>query len=126
MTRYTTPADYEAIYPGEEITQQELDRAADDVNALTLGRAQAYAEDFPKRIWEILTRAVCVQAHFLRAYGAMIDNPLSSYGINGVSMSWRADAVVKREGVTASNETYALLTTAGLTYRGFDWRCPTA
>lgn len=124
MSRYAAPEEYGALYPDEEITQQELDRAEDDVNALTFGRAEAYADDFPARIREILTRAVCMQAHWLHEYGAMLDNPLSSYGINGVSMSWREDAVVRRGGVVTSNQVYALLTTAGLTYRGFDWRCP--
>ncbi len=125
MSRFVTLNDFLRLFSNyPDITQQQLDRAEDDVNAMTFNRLGLCWDRMDDPARQTVTRAICCQALFLHDYGEMIDNPMSSYGINGVSMSWKEDAVVQRGGVVVSRRVYALLTGLGLTYRGLDWRCP--
>ena len=58
------------------------------------------------------------QADFVAEYGAMLDNPLASYGINGVSMSWDNSKIKCVGGVYTSGSIYGLLVQSGLAFRG--------
>lgn len=125
MSRFVTLNDFLRLFPNDSnVAQQQLDRAEDDVNAMTFNRIGLCWDRMDDSSRQTVTRAVSLQVLFLRDYGEMVDNPLSAYGINGVSMSWKEDAVVQRGGVVTSKRVYALLTGLGLTYRGLDWRCP--
>lgn len=121
--RYVRFEDYLKMFPGESITEQELMRAEEEVDSLTFNRARNF-EQFPDDIKEKVKRAVCIQANFITEYSGMVDSPLESYGINGVSMSFKKEGVISRGGVNASPRAFSLLQGAGLTYLGTDWRCP--
>lgn len=121
--RYVKFEDYLKMFPDCAITEQELARAEDDIDSLTFNRSRRF-EQFPERIKVNVRRAVCIQANFINEYSGMVDSPLESFGINGVSMSFKKDGVISRGGVNASPRAFALLRAAGLTYLGTDWRCP--
>lgn len=101
----------------------ELDRALRDaerdIDSLTYGRIRVIGFEgltpFQKENVEL---AICEQASFRLEYAAYLDNPLSSYGINGVSMSWDASKVHNVDGVRICGGAYSRLVQTGLTYRG--------
>lgn len=125
MTRYATYDDYLTRCPGGrlEVCQADtwLAAAQRDVDALTYGR-------IVDRGWDNLTpyqrdlicQAVCEQAEFRGEYGELLSNPLASYGINGVSMSWDSSKLMQCRGVYTRPAIYSLLQQTGLTYRGVD------
>ena len=120
--RYVTIDDYMRICPEGAATQQNLESAEYDIDSLTFNRIIGQGFDrLAERQKELVTRAVCLQADFLREYGELLSNPLSSYAINGVSMSWDKSMLVQQDGVSTLRSIYALLQQSGLTYRGLDW-----
>lgn len=120
--RYATMNDYIHVCPEGSATQQELEAAEYDIDSLTFNRIVSRGFDRLAE-WqkELVTRAVCLQADFLHEYGELLNNPLSSYAINGVSMSWDKSMLVQQDGVNTLRSIYALLQQTGLTYRGLDW-----
>lgn len=120
--RYATMNDYIHVCPEGSATRQELEAAEYDIDSLTFNRIVSRGFDLlAERQRELVTRAVCLQADFLHEYGELISNPLSSYAINGVSMSWDKSMLVQQDGVNTLRSIYALLQQSGLTYRGLDW-----
>ncbi|MBR2048283.1 MAG: hypothetical protein IJ960_06760 [Oscillospiraceae bacterium] len=119
---YATVADYFRYVPGAKPDDpglaSHLERASDDVDALCYGRIRKVGfdnlTDFQK---EKVKKAVCHHAAFLATYGDLVDSPLSSYGINGVSMSFAADRVVTQGGVTTTNAAMTQLRQSGLASR---------
>ena len=109
--RYVTIDDYMRICPEGDATQQNLESAEYDIDSLTFNRIIGQGFD----------RLAERQADFLREYGELLSNPLSSYAINGVSMSWDKSMLVQQDGVSTLRSIYALLQQSGLTYRGLDW-----
>lgn len=123
MTAYATVAEYRALYPdaAEDAAAigNALDRASREVDALTFCRIVTPGVDgLTGHQRELVGRAVCAQAHFGLAYGELLDSPLASYGINGVSMGFRDGAVLDVGGVSTNNEVVSLLRQTGLTWRG--------
>ena len=106
-----------------EEEDHDLDRALRDaerdVDSLTYGRIRVIGIDgltpFQKENVEL---AICEQAEFRMNYAAYLDNPLSSYGINGVSLSWDASKVYNIGGVRICCGAYNRLVQTGLTYMG--------
>lgn len=99
--RYVTIDDYMRICPEGDATQQNLESAEYDIDSLTFNRIIGQGFDrLAARQKELVTRAVCLQADFLREYGELLSNPLSSYAINGVSMSWDKSMLVQQDGVS--------------------------
>lgn len=120
--RYATMDDYFHVCPEGGATQQELETAEYDIDSLTFNRIVSRGfGSLAERQRELVTRAVCLQADFLHEYGELLNNPLSSYAINGVSMSWDKSMLVQQDGVNTLRSIYALLQQSGLTYRGLDW-----
>lgn len=123
MAAYVTPEEIPVLCPElagqvEEMTPL-LDGASDDVDALCFGRIrQAGIENLSDFQREKVKKAVCYHAAFLNAYGDEVDSPLSSYGINGVSMSFDASKVIQQGNVTTSPKAYSQLIQSGLAYRG--------
>ena len=62
--------------------------------------------------------AVARQADFRSQYSDLLSNPLSSYSINGVSMSWDKSVLTKATGVDTSRDVTGVLNQTGLTYQG--------
>lgn len=121
--RYISLEDYWRLYPEGQASVEEMEQAEDDIDALTLNRIVARGiEALPEFQRRLVVRAVCRQAEFLHDYGEVLSNPLSSYGINGVSMSWDKKTLVQRGPVRTTNAAYALLQQSGLTYCGLDGR----
>lgn len=103
----------------DEKLEGALRQAEDEVDTLTYNRIAhkgfdaltPYQQDHVKQ-------AVVEQADFVAQYGDMLQNPLSSYGINGVTMAWDNQKVRIIGGVYTSNTVYSLLLKTGMTYRG--------
>lgn len=95
-----------------------LERASDQIDAVCFDRIRRQGFDkltqFQK---EKIKKAVCLHAAFLQSYGQMLESPLESYGINGVSMSFASDRVRRQGGAVVSGEVYSLLLQTGLAQR---------
>lgn len=99
--------------------ETELSAAEKDIDALTFNRITACGFDALTPFQQdLVRRAVCAQANFRYEYGGMLSNPLASYGINGVSMSWDNSKVQNASGVYTPTGVLSLLLQTGLTYRG--------
>lgn len=120
---YVTPDEYKAITRANSIEEsdleQELERAQQQIDAMTYNRIVHIRFDalteFQKKL---VKQAVVEQADFNAEYGTALENPLASYGINGVSMSWDKDALAQINGVYTSSGVRMLLIQTGLLYRG--------
>ena len=97
-----------------------INEAEDAVNSLTYYRipAKGGLQEFSEFVQKQVKKACCEQVIFLHTYGDMVNSPLQSYGINGVSMTLKEDAVISRGGVTVSRRVYNLLLPTNLMYRG--------
>lgn len=120
---YITKEDIQAYNAGFTATDDEIktliQNAVNDVNSITFYRipAKGGLEQFSEFIQKQVKAACCEQVVFMHAYGGMINSPFQSYGINGVSMTFKEDAVVNRGGVTVSRQVYNLLLPTGLMNR---------
>ena len=105
-------------YALEPALEHSLCLASDAVDALCYGRIRkvgfANLTEFQQ---EKVKKAVCLHAKFLLTYGDLLDSPLSSYGINGVSMSFDASKVVTQGGVTTNQAVMQQLRQSGLATR---------
>ncbi len=102
-----------------ESIKKELQQAERDIDTLTYNRIRRIGFDrlteFQRRL---IRQAVVDQADFSAAYADILNNPLSSYGINGVSMSWDNKKVKCQSGVYTLSRILSLLDQTGLTYAG--------
>ena len=92
-----------------------LAAAQRDINAITFERA---AGPLSEKQEEIVRQCIIDQADFRHQYAEMLENPLASYSINGVSMSWDTSKIRLRNGVYTSMQIETQLIRAGLMYRG--------
>lgn len=65
----------------------------------------------------LVKEAVAEQTQFIGSNAELLNNPLASYSINGVSMSWDSGRVRRVGGVYASDAAYSALMQTGLMYR---------
>ena len=119
MGAYVDEADYMAMTDGSQpYDGQRILQAEDEVNDLCFGRIAAigfeHLPEFQRRRVHI---AVCLHAVFLAQYADMLQSPLASYGINGVSMSFDSGKTVTQGGVTTSHAVLAQLRQSGLAVR---------
>lgn len=92
--------------------------ASDAVDALCYGRIRKVGFDnLTKFQQEKVKKAVCLHVSFLSTYGELLNSPLSSYGINGVSMSFDAAKVVTQGNVTTNQAVMQQLRQSGLATR---------
>lgn len=116
---------YDEVYKGDSLTKENADKylrkASRDVDILTFNRIGAFNKLSIKQ-QETIKEVVCEQASFLFENEDMIKTYLSSYGINGVNMSF-GDSwnVVCQQGVAIPRELYQLLSSTGLTCRSFHY-----
>lgn len=115
---------YKVTFKGTIIPDDQLDQllatASDDIDALTFNRIGGdggllLLTPFQQ---EKVKRAACIQADFRHDYADLLSNPLSSYGINGVSMQWDKSVLVQLGSVFTTSAALSLLRQTGLTYRG--------
>ena len=121
---YVTPKYYLETYRGTSIPKSELDLRLRDasrhINSLTysriVGQGFSALTEFQQ---DVIREVVCRQADFEAENREALDCALSSYSINGVSMTLTAGwNVFLDKGVAMPRELYSLLEQTGLTFRG--------
>lgn len=121
MNAYADISDYigMGLEPAMDTAGSGLfDLASDAIDALCYGRIRKVGfENLTAFQQEKVKKAVCLHVSFLSAYGDLLNSPLSSYGINGVSVSFDAAKVVTQGGVTTSRAVMQQLRQSGLATR---------
>lgn len=120
---YLTYNQFYEQYPDTQIQEDRfqslVQRAETDINGLTFNRITAKGfdslSDFQK---SIIRRAVAMQVNFIHDNSELLDSPLSSYSISGVSMSFDKSKITEVDGVITSKSIYGVLLQSGLCYRG--------
>ena len=112
---YVTPKYYLETYRGTSIPESELDLRLRDASRL-VGQGFSALTEFQQ---DVIREVVCRQADFEAENREALDCALSSYSINGVSMTLTAGwNVFLDKGVAMPRELYSLLEQTGLTFRG--------
>ena len=118
---------YKDIYSGEIVPDDELSKAlrqtSRHIDSLTynriVGRGFFNLTEFQQ---DLIKEVCCLQADFEYENKELIENVLSSYSINGVSMwlesGWNIHA---DEGVAIKKEVYSLVAQTGLCCRLLRW-----
>ena len=115
---------YTDTYGGTVITAENASRAfqlaSDTVDALTFCRIVERGFDALTAFQQgIIQRVVCALAEWQTDNADLLDNPYSSYSINGVAATWGGSQNVKNiGGTTIPARLYADLLKTGLCYRG--------
>ena len=114
---YLDPEDYKGNIPADEL-EKRLRRACRDIDSLTFNRiVRAGFENLTEFQQELIREAVELHADFCYDNAELLESPLSSYSINGVSMSFDKSKIVTVGGITTSSEVYSLLMQTGLCCR---------
>lgn len=115
---YLEPSEYSGNIPAEEL-EKRLRRACRDIDSLTFNRiVKAGFENLTEFQQGLIKEAVELHADFCYENAELLESPLASYAINGVSMSFDKSKIVTVGDVTTSSEVYSLLMQTGLCYRG--------
>lgn len=121
---YAAAEYYLEEYKGSLIQEEELGKAlrqaSRHVDTLTFNRIVGGGfENLTPFQQEIIREVVCRQADFETENADILDSILSSYGVNGVSMSFNGQAwnVFTDKGVAMKKSDYAMLAQTGLTCR---------
>ena len=115
---------YTETYGGDRIAASEATRALQTaenvVDSLTYCRiCSAGLEALTAFQQEIIKWVVCAIADWQSENADILDNPCSSYSINGVAATWGKSAGVRQvNGVLIPNRIYAELVKTGLCYPG--------
>lgn len=121
MNQYADVNDYVDMGLGNYQSAVEgglFELASDAVDALCYGRIRKVGFDNLTTFQqEKVKKAVCLHVSFLSTYGDLLNSPLSSYGINGVSMSFDTAKVVTQGGVTTNQAVMQQLRQSGLATR---------
>lgn len=114
---YLRPEEYTGDIPENEL-EVRLIRACRDIDSLTYNRIVKIGfECLTELQKELIREAVQLHADFVYDNAELIQSPLSSYSISGVSMSLDRSKVVTVGGVTTSSQVYSLLMQTGLCVR---------
>ena len=122
---YATIEEYKANYsniPDEEL-KKALNKASRHIDSLTYGRIRGVGfNNLTPFQQEIIKEVNCELANFEYENAELIENVLSSYSINGVSMNFGATWNIKlMKGVAIPTELYETLSQTGLTCRNVRW-----
>lgn len=120
MSSYITPEEYTALTgkPVTEDTERLIRQASEQIDTLTFNRIIAAGFERLTPLQQDIVKAVCAgHAAFLTEYGELLDSPLSSYSVAGVSMSWDSAKTVNIGGVTMQEYWYSRLLQTGLCSR---------
>lgn len=120
---YVSLEEYEVLSNDKAVGPEKLESVLRDaerhIDSLTFNRIKGLGfdrlTDFQR---ELVKQSVVDQADFKHQYGIYLENPLSSYAINGVSMTWDTSKVLQVRGVYTTASIYGVLRQTGLTYRG--------
>lgn len=122
---YVTPLEYEKYYADVEGMEEDpelslrLKRVSRHIDTLTYNRIVARGiENLTQYQQEIIKEVACRQARFEYENQDILETILSSYSLNGVSMTiddgWKLHI---EQGVVMKSEDYALLKQTGLCCR---------
>lgn len=101
--------------PDDDAASRLLADAETDVHALTFRRITARGFDALTDFQQQQIRlAIARQADFRHTYADLLQNPLASYSINGVTMSWDKSAIRTISGVQTCADTVSPLMQTGL------------
>lgn len=119
---YVTTEYYLDVYGGSvtENLSNRIYTASRHVDLLTFNRLVGRFEDLSEFQADIVKRVVCGLVDFEAENEDIINSVLSSYAINGVSMTMDANKwnITVTNGVAIKSDLYQLLNTTGLCYRG--------
>lgn len=100
-------------------TNSLLERAENDVNSLTFCRINSIGfNNLTQFQQKTIKKVIFYHIAFLQEYKEVINSPLASYSINGVSMNFDKSAYIEQSGVKMLANCYSLLMQTGLTYQG--------
>lgn len=117
---YLEPDEYTGCIPTDEL-ERSLRSACRAVDGFTFNRiVRTGFENLTEFQQEIIKEAVQLHADFTYNNADLLESPLSSYSISGVSMSFDRSKIVTVNGITTTSEVYGLLLQTGLCYRGID------
>lgn len=115
---YLNPDEYTGSIPPDE-QEQRLADAQMVVDSLTYNRiVRRGFENLTAFQQRLVKESVRKQANFAYENAEMLDSPLSSYSINGVSMGFDKSKVMEINNITTTREVYGLLIQTGLCYGG--------
>ena len=118
VSEYKTMSNVSPL-PSDEELRKLIENAEHDIDAMTFSRISAVGFDSLTEYQQSKVKlAVSRQADFCLQYGELLNNPLASYSINGVSMSWDKSMIKEQCGVKTCSGVIACLITSGLMYRG--------
>ena len=117
---YLEPDEYTGSIPADEL-ENRLRNACRAVDGFTFNRiVKAGFENMTEFQQELIREAVRLHADFVHDNADLLESPLSSYSISGISMSFDRSKVMTVNGITTTNKVYGLLMQTGLCYRGID------
>lgn len=119
MSAYATKEMFRKKFPDSAMTDNQitsnLETASVDIDSLTFNRIVACGFD-ALTPWqkEKVQNAVCRQAEFRYQNPELFESAISSYSINGVSVTFDKSRLVIMSGVTTSADIYSELKQSGL------------
>ena len=104
----------------EEIAQRYLIQASREIDVLTFNRIVGRFDRLTEYQKEVVQEVCCEHASFISKNEDLLNTYLSSYSINGVSMSFGESWNLHIDsGVIISKNLYERLSSTGLCYKGF-------
>lgn len=117
---YLEPDEYTGSIPSDELAKR-LRNACCAIDSFTFNRiVKVGFENLTEFQQELVKEAVRLHADFVYDNAELLDSPLSSYSISGISMSFDRSKIVNINGTTTTSKVYGLLMQTGLCYRGLD------
>lgn len=117
---YLEPDEYVGSIQSGDL-ENRLRNACCAIDGFTFNRiVKSGFENLTEFQQELIREAVRLHADFTYDNAELLDSPLSSYSISGVSMSFDRSKIVTVNGITTTSEVYGLLMQTGLCYRGLD------
>lgn len=119
---YATVSDFLKKYPNTPLQEREIAAAlaesSTDVDSLTFNRIREVEfENLTEFQREKVSEAVVLQANFRTENAELLQSPLSSYSINGVSMSFGGKNLATCGDVLTTRSVTAALAQTGLMCR---------
>lgn len=108
---------YSGTFLDESTAISMLKKASHKVDSLTFNRIVGHGFDNLTEFQQnIIKEVTCLIADF--DYNTLLNNNLTSYSINGVSMNFDKSNLITVNGIEIEKDTYSLLSQTGLTYLG--------